>query len=553
MTHTGADIIAEGLASLGVSRAFGIVSIHNMPVFDAIRRRGVTRITDTSHEQAAAHAADGYARVTGELGVVIGSTGPGTTNALTGLYEAQVAGSPVLLLTGQSETAFLGRGLGYVHELDNQARLLEALGIPVASPRNVDEIGSEFERVLGAMRSGRPSPGAIEVPIDLQYAEAPRHEFGDRRRPPGAPQDADLDEIAELLASATRRLIIAGGGAAQCQSSQALTELAELLGAPVLTTASGRGAIDEAHPLALGALWNSRSMHAAASESEVTLALGTRFKVGVDGADMKFKPPGKLVHVDLNAGAIGLVHAAHKGVVADISTTLAGLRERLRRASNEISECDSAWRAQLCQTRDGLRSAMWNRLGPDVGQAMRSLLAQLAHELVLVRDTTMIGFTFVNQIVPVSRPRRFLFPTTAAIGPGLPLAVGAASGANTPTLLVSGDGGFLYHATELATAARENLPLKCIVINDGGYGVLRGLQANRFDGRWDNTDLGDVDFSQVANGLGVPASRVDSPQAFEKAVQEAFATEGPYVIDFDVTGLAPMAGQLLPRRASSMG
>ena len=125
MSNTGADIIAEGLASIGVSRAFGIISIHNMPIFDAIRRRGFTRITDTSHEQAAAHAADGYARITGEIGVVIGSTGPGTTNALTGLYEAKFAGSRVLLVTGQSETGFLGRGLGYVHELDRQAELLK--------------------------------------------------------------------------------------------------------------------------------------------------------------------------------------------------------------------------------------------------------------------------------------------------------------------------------------------------------------------------------------------------------------------------------------------
>ncbi len=121
MTITGADVIAEGLASLGVRRAWGIISIHNMPMFDAIRRRGVTRITDTSHEQAATHAADGYARVTGELGVVIGSTGPGTTNTFTGLCEAKVACSQVLLVTGQSETGFLGKGLGYIHELDNQA------------------------------------------------------------------------------------------------------------------------------------------------------------------------------------------------------------------------------------------------------------------------------------------------------------------------------------------------------------------------------------------------------------------------------------------------
>ena len=549
MNNTGADIIAEGLASIGVSRAFGIISIHNMPIFDAIRRRGFTRITDTSHEQAAAHAADGYARITGEVGVVIGSTGPGTTNALTGLYEARFAGSRVLLVTGQSETGFLGRGLGYVHELDNQSELLKTLGIPVASPRNTKQIASEFERVLAAMESGRPSPGAIEVPIDLQYAEAPRYEFVQTGAMPPAPSEADLDEIAELLLAASRRLIIAGGGAVRSAESGELTALAERLEAPVLTTATGRGAIDEEHPLALGALWNSRAMHAAITDAHVTLALGTRFKVGVDGADARFVPPGKLVHVDVDDGAIGLVHAPHVGVVADLGATLAGLSERIECASNELRASDRAWLGQLRHVRDGLRGSIWKRLGADVSVAMESLLDRLPGELVLVRDTTMIGYTFLNQLLLVSKSRRYLYPATAAIGPGLPMAVGAASGAKVPTLLVSGDGGFLYHATELATAAREKLPLKCIVMNDGGYGVLRGLQASRFDGRWHNTDLGVVNFAGLAHSLGVEAIRVNTPHAFGKAVKSAFSHDGPFVIDFDVTSLAPMAGQLMPKHA----
>ena len=550
MIHTGADTIADGLASLGVCRAFGIVSIHNMPIFDAVRRLGAMRIIDTSHEQAATHAADGYARVTGGVGVVIGSTGPGTTNTLTGLCEAKMAGSPVLLVTGQSETGFLGKGLGYVHELDQQAEILKALDIPVASPRRVEDIGPALERVLAAMRRGRPTPGAIELPIDLQYSEAPRHEFSQPGEATAMPDEADLDEIVELLLNARRRLIIAGGGAAQSGSADALKSLAELLDAPVLTTATGRGALDEGHPLSLGALWNSRSMHAESSKADVTLALGTRFKVGVDGADARFRPSGKLIQVDLDEQAIGLVHPVDKGVVADIGATLNGLLARLRRAANEIAPQDSAWIVDLRATRDGLVNAMWKRLGPDVGMAMRSLLAHLPSKMVLVRDTTMLGYTFVNQIMKVAVPHCFIYPTTAAIGPGLPLAVGAASGAKVPTLLVSGDGGFLYHATELATAAREKLPLTCLVINDGGYGVLRGLQANRFDGRWGNTDLGVVDFAALAASLGVSASRVSTPQDFEKAVKIAFETDSPQLIDFDVTGLAPMAGQLMPRQAS---
>lgn len=550
MTFTGADVIAEGLASLGVRQAFGIISIHNMPIFDAIRRRGVTRITDTGHEQAATHAADGYARVSGELGVVIGSTGPGTTNTITGLYEAQVACSPVLLITGQSETGFLGRGLGYIHELDNQAQLLGTLGIPVASPRTSAEIGAELSRVVQAMREGRPSPGAIELPIDLQYAEAEPYAFEwDEPRSSGA-QEAELDAIARLLIAARKRLIIAGGGAVGSGAIKEITELAERLGALVLTTSTGRGAIDEGHRLAMGALWNSRSMYKALKDTEVTLALGTRFKVGVDGVDLQFEPPGKLLQVDVDESALGLVHAPVCGLVADVKEALRGLLDRVQRSSNELAEADDAWLAQATEVRDGLRGAIWKRLGADIATAMRFLLSVLPTETVLVRDTTMLGYTFVNQLTRVSSPRRFLYPTTAAIGPGLPLAVGAAMGTNLPTILISGDGGFLYHATELGTAAREGLPLKCIVINDGGYGVLRGLQAARFEGRWDNTDLGVIDFAKLGEGLGVQARRVSTPEAFAEAAKEAFGSTGPYLIDFDVTGLEPMAGQLLPHSAS---
>ncbi len=547
MTDTGADLIAEALTSLGVRQAFGIISIHNMPIFDALRRRGVTRITDSSHEQAATHAADGYARVTGELGVVIGSTGPGTTNTLTGLYEAQVACSPVLLITGQSETGFLGRGLGYIHELDNQAELLGTLGIPVASPCSSADIGSEFRRVVQAMRKGRPTPGAIELPIDLQYAEASAFGFNWEQPMSALAEEAELDAIAEAMFSARRRLIIAGGGAVQSGAINEITQLAESLGAAVLTTSTGRGAIDEGHRLSMGALWNSRSMYKAFEEAEVTLALGTRFKVGVDGADAQFKPPGRLLQVDVDPRALGLVHPPAHALVADIKCAVEGLLARLELSSNEVAEADETWLTEGIKVRDGLRGAIWKRLGPDVASAMKSLAACLPSELVLVRDTTMIGYTFVNQLTRVRSPRRFVYPVTAAIGPGLPLAVGAASGSGLSTLLISGDGGFLYHATELATAAREGLPLKCIVINDGGYGVLRGLQAARFEGRWENTDLGVIDFAKLGEGLGVRGRRVRTPIAFSEAVREAFETDGPYLVDFDVTGLVPMAGQLLPR------
>ena len=290
-------------------------------------------------------------------------------------------------------------------------------------------------------------------------------------------------------------------------------------------------------------------MHKAVKDAEVTLALGTRFKVGVDGADKRFAPPGELLQVDLDPSALGRVHEPSQALAGDVSLVLSALLERFRHASNELLAGDESWVESVSGVRDGLRGAIWNRLGPDIGAAMKSLLAVMPQDLVLVRDTTIIGYTFVNHLTSIRVPRRFIYPTTAAIGPGLPLAIGASSGSGLPTLLVSGDGGFLYHATELATAGRENLPLKCVVMNDGGYGVLRRLQASTFDGRWGNTDLGEVDFAALARSLGVPARRASGVEEFEKAISEAFSSAGPYLVDFDITSLSPMAGHMMPRGA----
>lgn len=181
MSYTGADIIAEGLAALGVRHVFGIVSIHNMPIMDAINRLGKTRIIDVRHEQGGTHMADGYARATGELGVMIASTGPGTSNTVTGLYEAQYASSRVLVITGQAETAFYGKALGYVHEAENQLPMLRTVCRRVESPRHVDAVASAFQNVVDDIFTGRPAPGALEIPIDVQYAAATRAVSGNRK------------------------------------------------------------------------------------------------------------------------------------------------------------------------------------------------------------------------------------------------------------------------------------------------------------------------------------------------------------------------------------
>jgi acetolactate synthase-1/2/3 large subunit len=541
VSRTGADVVAEALSALGVRHAFCIVSIHNMPLLDAIARLGRTRLVDCRHEQAGTHAADGYARATGELGVMIASTGPGTTNTVTGLYEAAYASSPVLLLTGQAETAFYGRGLGYVHEAEKQQPMLKTVCRAVESPRRAEDIGRAIATVVGAVRSGRPQPGAVEIPIDLQYADA-----GEAAFDPPAVRTRTIDPavvaaVRAALVGSRRRVIVAGGGVITAGAEGALRALAERLDAPVITTANGRGVLPETHRLAVGNYWQSRAVAGAISKADLTLAVGTRFQAGVDGANLRNAPPGKLVHIDADPAVPGRVHRTDLTVIGDAAAVLDAVLDGLDAEPN-----DSQFNAALVEVRDGVVSSLRSRLGPDYVRILDALERLLPDDVILVRDTTQAAYNFGNQLLPIHRPRHSMSPTSGAIGPGLPLAIGAALGTGKRTVVLHGDGGFFFHATELATAAQYQLPLVIVVFNDGGYGVLRGLQHNRFEGRIHETDLGVVDFVAMGESMGVPGFRIRSAAAFEASLATALALPGPCLLDVDMLALTPMRGAMLP-------
>ena len=544
MSRTGADLVASALKALGVRHAFAIVSIHNMPILDAINRLGFTRLIDVRHEQAGTHAADGYARATGEIGVMIASTGPGTTNTVTGLYEAAYASSRVLVITGQAETAFYGRGLGYVHEADKQVEMLRSVACAVESPREVRDIAPLLAHVVAEMTRGRGQPGAIEIPIDLQYADVGDQQFVVPPTKTNAPDPTALAGAAEVLKGARRRVIIAGGGVIAAGAGAALVELAQRLGAPIVTTVNGRGSVPETHPLSVGNLYQSRAVSAALGSADATLAVGTRFQAGVDGANHRLKPPGRLVHIDVDPGVIGRAHPAAVSVVGDAKLAL----ESLNRLLADASPNDAQFNAALLEVRDGVRASLRARIGGDYAAIMDRMRTGLPNDGNVVRDTTVPAYNFGNQLLPILAPRTSMSPTSGAIGPGLPMAIGAAIGSGRRTLVIHGDGGFMFHATELATAAQYRVPVIVCVFNDRGYGVLRGLQANRFEGRINETDLGVVDFVAMGKSMGVPGRVVKSIADFEEGYRDALVTDGPFLLEIDMLALEPMKGSIAPKR-----
>ena len=324
MTRTGGDLAYEALVALGVEHVFGIVSVHNIAIYDAILRGGAIQPIDMRHEQAAVHAADGYARATGKLGVAITSTGPGACNAVPGLFEAQFASSPVLMLTGQIDSPYYGRGKGFLHEAERQLEMLKTVTRTSEHVTGTDDIAAAIYRVAADVQSGRPQPGAVEIPCDFQYA-ATDVQAGE----PSSPQNrqAETEQVkaaADVIAGASRRIIWAGGGVVSAGASAALTALAEALDAPVFTSTNGRGAIDESHPLAMGPSSAAPEMLETLTDAEVVIAVGTRFQGGATG-NWSLTLPGKLVHVDADASVIGRNYPAAAAIVSDARAAIDAL------------------------------------------------------------------------------------------------------------------------------------------------------------------------------------------------------------------------------------
>ncbi|MBV1882100.1 MAG: thiamine pyrophosphate-binding protein [Pseudomonadales bacterium] len=544
-TKTGAEIVAETLKNAGVRHVFGIVSIHNMPIVDAISRLDGIDMLTPRNEQSATHMADGYARATGKLGVSLASTGPGTTNTVTGLYEAAYASSRVLVVTGQADSDFYGKGKGFVHEAEMQVPMLETVARKVASPRYVDNIAGDLKAVIEDICNGRPQPGAIEIPIDLQYAytEVPAAEIADPF--PVAPDPTTLTKAEKCIREARKIVILAGGGIALSGASTALVKFAEKLNATVLTTTNGKGAINNEHPLLLGAVLMSGPVIKLVNEADLLIAVGTRFQAGVGGAQVKIPLP-PILHIDVDPRNINLNYTAKVGLIADAKLSLESLNSKLNDTAG-----DNEYNNQLLAAAADTRERTLKRVGPDHTSVLNSLSQYMNEGSFFVRDSTIPGYYWANTLLPISTPGGYITPTSGAIGPGLPTGIGVAVATGKKTIIMHGDGGFMYHVGELTCAAQYQIPIVVVIFNDGGYGVLRGLQSEKFDGRYHQTELYTPDFIKMAESMGVRGLKAENVTEFNSRLAEAMEINGPVLIEINVHNMEPMKGIVTaPKQAS---
>ena len=528
--------LCEIAAAHDVAAAFGIVSVHNQPLVDALVAAG--RYTAVRHEATAVNAADGYSRVADSLGIAVTSTGTGAGNAAGSLVEALTAGSRVLHVTGNIDAGYLGKGRGVIHETKAQDRMLAAVSKAQHTITDPTQIRPVFRRAVAEALTAPTGPVSVEIPIDLQYAAAVQPDSGPRSNSNGSPDAivGDLDQAVALLDGAERPVVWAGGGAVPAR--EAVAEFCRRFAIPLVTSNAGRGIIPEGDPLVIGNFAARPGGQDLLDQADVLLSIGTHFRSN-ETRHYKLRLPPTHVQIDVDPAAIGRAYPCDVGLVGTAGVAIAELTDRL-------SERDrSDWLAVASDTAVSVRQQLEADIGPyaELCRAMRSLLPD---DAPLVRDVTIPASAWGNRLLPVLDPTTNVNARGGGIGQGLGMAIGAATArSDVPTALMVGDGGLAVHLGEFATLAQEQLPVVVLIFNDGGYGVLRNLQDAHI-GRRSGVDLFTPDFAALASAFSMPHRRLDSPDKAHAVLEQAIADGGPTVIEVDCDAFGPMPVPFVP-------
>lgn len=537
---TGGDVLVAVMRRHGIDSAFGVISIHNLPLVEAVARE--LNFVEVRHEAAAVNAADGYARATGKIGVAITSTGTGAGNAAGSMLEALTAGSRVLHVTGQIESEYLGSGgstRGVIHEVPKQLQMLDAVSRYAATIEAAEDVEADLETAIAHILAAPQGPASVEWPSDLQYLARP----ADQRdyEPPvfdvPVPEPDAIAAAVALLSAAERPLLWVGGGAAGAKSE--LATLLHTLGAGLLTSNSGRAIVPEDDPLVIGNFATAPEVAPLLADADLLLSIGTHFRSN-ETKSYHLRLPVTQIQIDVDPAAIGRSYPAKVGLVGDAATTLAAINDGLTSTS-----VDPGWSGRVTDTRVEVRAALTAYIGgyAEICEGMRSVLPR---ESVVARDVTIPSSQWGNRLLPFYERETNIFPLGGGIGQGLAMGIGAALGRpEVPTAVIAGDGGLAVHLGELASLAGSGAWCVVVIFNDGGYGVLRNMQAaNGFDRS--GVDLFTPRFDLLAAALDMPYTLVQGPGRFEKAFADAVATRGPAIIEVDVAAVEPPPGPFTP-------
>jgi acetolactate synthase-1/2/3 large subunit len=541
---TVGELVAAFLEQCGVSTAFGVISIHNMPILDAFGRRAAAaaaaghpapiRFIPARSEPGAVNMADAHARVSGGLGVAVTSTGTAAGNACGAMVEALTAGTPVLHLTGQIEVPYLDRDLAYIHEAPEQLDMLRAVSKAAFRVRSAETaLGTLREAVRVALTAPR-GPVSVEIPIDIQAAEI-EVPVSLAPAPIALPQPsaAELDALAERLARARRPLLWLGGGARH--AGDAVRRLLDL-GFGVVTSVQGRGIVPEDQPRSLGAFNLYPAVESFYATCDAMLVVGSRLRSN-ETLMYKLKLPRPLYRIDADPQSQGRCYADDLFVGGDSAAALAGLADRL---AGRLQP-DPAFARDLAATREAAERLVRDGLGP-YGELVAELQRAAGASFVWVRDVTVSNSTWGNRLLRIFGPRDGVHALGGGIGQGVQMAVGAALAAgDRKTLCLVGDGGLQVNIGELATLVQEKANVAVVLMNDRGYGVIRNIQDAQYGGRRYYVDLHTPDFAVLAQSIALPHHRVRSLEGIGGVLKDALARPGPVLIEVDMVAVGPFA------------
>ena len=538
-TMTGAQAIIASLEAEGVDTIFGYPGGQAIKIYDALYDSKQIHHVLARHEQGATHMADGYARATGKVGVVLVTSGPGATNTVTGIATAYMDSIPMVVITGQVTRGVIGTD-------SFQESDIVGITMPVVKHsfllQSTDDLTRTFREAFYIASTGRPGPVLIDIPSDLSGAEMVFHYPDSVNLPSYKPtyrgNARQVKQAAELIQKAERPLLYAGGGIVTSHACAELTELAERMQIPVVTTLMGKGAMRCSNPLNLGpvGMHGSKYANMAVTECDLLIAVGARFSDRVTGKVSEFAPHAKVIHIDIDPAEIGKIINPVVPIVGDAKVVLAAINERLAKA--DAQPIDRTWVDDVFSWRERWPfytsdfSDYPNAIAPEV--VLHKLSQKLDPEASIV--TTEVGQhqMWAHQNIHREHARTFLSSGgLGTMGFGFPAAIGAKIGRpDDEVVCIAGDGSFQMNSQEMATAAINGVAVKVVVVDNRALGMVHQWQSLFYNKRYSFTELADnPDFVKLADAYGWRARRVEKPEDVDAALDEMLASKEPYLLD----------------------
>lgn len=538
-TMSGAQAIIASLEAEGVDTIFGYPGGQAIKIYDALYDSKKIRHVLARHEQGATHMADGYARATGKVGVVLVTSGPGATNTVTGIATAFMDSVPLVVITGQVTRGVIGTDA--FQESD-----IVGITMPVVKHsfllQSCDDLTRTFREAFYIASTGRPGPVLIDIPSDLSGSQMVFHYPDSISIPSYKPtykgNAKQVRQAANLIESAKRPLIYAGGGIVSSHACAELTQLAEHMRIPVVTSLMGKGAMRCSNPLNLGpvGMHGSKYANMAVTECDLLIAVGARFSDRVTGKVSEFAPHAKIIHIDIDPAEIGKIIDPAVPIVGDAKVVLGATCDRL--AKDGAAPIDQEWEKTVFSWRD-----RWpfyaadfadypDKIAPEI--VLSKLSDKLDPEASIV--TTEVGQhqMWAHQNIHRERARTFISSGgLGTMGFGFPAAIGAQIGCpEDQVVCIAGDGSFQMNSQEMATAAINRVPLKVVIIDNRALGMVHQWQSLFYDHRFSFTELdANPDFVKLADAYGWQAMRIEHPDQVDEALDTMLASDGPFLLD----------------------